>query len=247
MGGICPHCGEGLPRNEQCPCQAIDDSLDDLRPRRAAKREQDRKRRDQMRAAGPVESFTTSEIGNRDGWVCGICQDTSRLVDPGPHAPRALSSSLDHIIPVSGGGQHARANVRIAHLWCNVERNSGEVASSEYMRAQLSRLLDRTPVPEELHRSRFPSRRWPASPRIEYMIALYITAGKVAADPRYGEPATRLTDTARQLSGDDAEDTLRRGLNWIDEITRRRSPVDARWRSAQQDVPELPGSSRQSE
>jgi hypothetical protein len=59
---------------------------------------------------------------------------------------------------------------------------------------------DGTPVPEELHRSRSPSWRWSASPRVEYMIAVYIAADRVAADPRYGNPATRLADTARQRS-----------------------------------------------
>jgi hypothetical protein len=54
------------------------------------------------------------------------------------------------------------------------------------------------------------------------MIALYITAGRVTADPRYGDPATRLVSAARQLSGEDAEDTMRRGLEWIAQVTRRR-------------------------
>lgn len=231
MGYICPYCGEGLPEDEECPCQAVGDGLDDLDPARAAKRQQDRRRRDQMRAAGPVESFTAAEIGNRDAWLCGICQDTARPVDPGPGAPRALSPSVDHIVPVSGGGQHARTNVRITHLWCNVERNSGGIPDPEYMRARLSYLLGGSPVPEELHRSQSPSWQWPAGPRIEYMIALYITAGRVAADPRYGDPATRLASAARRLSGEDAEDTVHRGLKWIDEVTRRRSRIDARWRS----------------
>jgi hypothetical protein len=31
-----------------------------------------------MRANGPVESFTAAEVGKRDGWVCGICQDVTR-------------------------------------------------------------------------------------------------------------------------------------------------------------------------
>jgi len=231
MGYICPYCGEGLPQDEECPSQVIDDVLDDLRPSRAAKREQDRRRRILIRAAGPVESITATEIGERDDWVCGICQDTVRLVDARPDAPRALSPSIDHIIPVSRGGKHTRSNVRITHLWCNVERNSGEPASPIYMRAQLSWLLDGTPVPEELHRSCFPSWRWPASPRIEYMIALYISAGRVAADPRYGEPATRLAHAARQMAGDAAEDAVRRGLDWMERNDRRRSPINAGWRS----------------
>jgi 5-methylcytosine-specific restriction endonuclease McrA len=231
MGYICPYCGEGLPEDEECPCQAAGD-LNDLSFARAARREQDRRRRDQMRAAGPVESFTKNEIGDRDGWVCGICQDTTRPVDSEPGAPRALSPSIDHVVPLSSGGQHVRANVRIAHLWCNVERNNADAPSPEYMRAGLSRVMDGTPIPEELYRSCFTSWRWPARPRIEYMIALSIDAGRVAADPRYGDPATRLTDAARQLSGDAAEDAMRRGRDWMNKVVQRRTPIDARWRSA---------------
>jgi hypothetical protein len=100
------------------------------------------------------------------------------------------------------------------------------------MRALLSRVLDGTPIPEELYRSRFPSWQWPAKPRGEYMIALHIAAGRVAADPRYGEPAKRLADAARRLTGDAAEDTMRRGLDWMNRIVQRRDRIDARWRSA---------------
>src|SRR5216683_6067857 len=94
MGYICPYCGEGLPQDEECPCQLINDVLDDLRPSRAAKREQDQRRRNQIRAAGPVESITATEIGERDDWVCGICPDTVRLVDARPDAPRRCRRPL---------------------------------------------------------------------------------------------------------------------------------------------------------
>jgi hypothetical protein len=184
-----------------------------------------------MRTNGPIESFTAAEIGERDGWICGICQDTNRLVVPRPGAPRALSPSIDHIVPVVSGGTHTRANVRITHLWCNVERNSGKPPPPAVMRAQLSRLMDGTPVPEEVHRSQHPSWRWPAKPRIEYMIALYITAGRVAADPRYGDPATRLADAACRLGGN-PDDAIRRGLDWIEGVNQRRSPIEAQWRSS---------------
>ena len=232
MGYICPFCGEGLPEDEECPCQAVDDALEDPSPARTAKRNQDRRRRDQMQAAGPLESFTKPEIGVRDGWVCGICQDPARLVDPTPGTPRALSPSIDHIVPVSRGGQHTRANVRITHLWCNIERNSSHTPSPESMRARLSQVLDGTPIPEELYRSRFPSWRWPARPRGEYMIALRIAAGLFAADPSYGDPQTRLADAAYQLAGDAAEDATRRGLDWINEVAKRRARINVWWRSA---------------
>lgn len=185
-----------------------------------------------MRKAGPVEAFTAEEIGHRDGWVCGICQDGTRLVDPSPGAPRALSPSIDHIITVSAGGPHARANVRITHLWCNVERGNGRTPSPQYMSAQLSQALDGVPVPEELHRSRAPSRRWPASLRVEYMIALYIKAGWVTGDPRYGDPATRLADIALQRFGAAADDAVRFDLQWVEKGRQCRAQKAAWWRSA---------------
>jgi hypothetical protein len=70
-------------------------------------------------------------------------------------------------------------------------------------------------VPEELHRSRLPSWRWPASQRVEYMIALRITAGWVTGDPRYGDPVTRLADTTAQWLGAAADDAVQSGLHWV--------------------------------
>jgi hypothetical protein len=120
---------------------------------------------------------------------------------------------------------------RITHLWCNVERGNGKTPSPEYMRALLSQVLHGTPVPEELHRSRSPSWAWPASPRIEFMIALYITAGWVAGDPRYGDPVTRLADTARQWTGNAADDAMRSGLEWVKRTRQRRTESTGWWRS----------------
>jgi hypothetical protein len=99
------------------------------------------------------------------------------------------------------------------------------------MRAQLSQVLDGLPVPEELHRSRFPSWRWPASQRVEYMIALRIAAGWVTGDPRYGDPATRLADTATRWLGAAADDAVQSGLHWIGNADQRRAKAAAWWRS----------------
>jgi hypothetical protein len=215
VGYVSPYCGEGLPDDEACPCQAIDDDdPHDRRPGRSARPALDRRRRDRMQAAGPVESFTVAEIGDRDGWVCGICQDMARLVDASPGAARALSPSIDHVIAVSDGGPHARANVRIAHLWCNVERNNSKLLTPEYMRAQLSWLLDGTPVPEELHRSFSPSRRWPASLRVEYMIAIYCPSRHNArlAGMLDRPPAPNPCRVVEDLGGHSAESCCRSPL-----------------------------------
>lgn len=50
----------------------------------------------------------------RDGGICGIC---SSPVDDG-------TSSIDHIVPVSRGGEHSYANTRLAHWLCNSTRGA---------------------------------------------------------------------------------------------------------------------------
>ncbi|MCW2882519.1 MAG: putative phage protein [Sphaerisporangium sp.] len=125
-----------------------------LEARRAHKRRQDQQRRNRIRANGPVESFTVTEIGQRDGWLCGICQDTAHPVDPGRKRPHPLSPSIDHIRPVAGGGTHTRDNVRITHWFCNLKKNTYSDELPEYAKATLARRLYGTPIPEALIRAR---------------------------------------------------------------------------------------------
>lgn len=79
------------------------------------------RRRAQKRGNGARERFTRTEIGDRDGWACGIC---GLPVDKTLRFPDQQSPSLDHIIPLSLGGEHTRANSRIAHWICNVRRGA---------------------------------------------------------------------------------------------------------------------------
>jgi hypothetical protein len=95
------------------------------------------------------------------------------------------------------------------------------------MRAQLSQILDGVPVPEDLHRIKAPLHGAGRQPRGEYVIALYITAGRVSGDPRYGDPATRLADTAAQWHGAAADDAVQSGLHWIDSTERRQAKATA--------------------
>lgn len=66
-----------------------------------------------------VEAFDRREIFERDGWVCQICLDP---IDPSITWPHPMSASLDHIEPVSRGGEHSRANAQASHLTCNVRK-----------------------------------------------------------------------------------------------------------------------------
>jgi hypothetical protein len=79
-------------------------------------------RRARKRDSGEIDRFERSEIGERDGWVCGICHEP---IDPTLCFPNQQSPSLDHIVPLALGGTHTRANSRITHWICNVRRGIG--------------------------------------------------------------------------------------------------------------------------
>jgi len=73
------------------------------------------------RTAG-AEKFEAVEIFERDGWCCGLCggKVNKRLRYPHPR-----SATLDHIVPLSKGGGHSRANTHCAHFVCNVKKQAG--------------------------------------------------------------------------------------------------------------------------
>lgn len=62
-------------------------------------------------------------------WRCGLC---AKAVNPGLRWPHPLSASLDHIVPLSLGGDHTVTNVQLAHLRCNVSK--GISAMNEQLR-----------------------------------------------------------------------------------------------------------------
>ena len=67
------------------------------------------------------DGITDEEILERDGWRCGICRKVIGKKFKYPH-PR--SKSIDHIVPLSHGGDDTAENKRAAHLGCNVARGN---------------------------------------------------------------------------------------------------------------------------
>lgn len=74
---------------------------------------------------GEYESIKNAEIFERDGWVCQLCQ---RPVNKGLSWPHTESASLDHVVPLSRGGDHVRTNVQLAHLGCNIGKGAALTA-----------------------------------------------------------------------------------------------------------------------
>lgn len=83
-------------------------------------------RRTKMVAVGLVRP---SDVFERDGWVCQLCLTP---VDRSLMWPDPASKSLDHIVPVSMGGEHSPENVQLAHLGCNSSRSNRPVGESRY-------------------------------------------------------------------------------------------------------------------
>ncbi|MUL41515.1 HNH endonuclease [Streptomonospora sp. PA3] len=105
------------------------------------RRRQKQLREERKRANGPVEKIDRAEIGDRDGWVCGLCRDP---IDRSYRYPDPRAASVDHIRSIAGGGTETRDNVQIAHWGCNHERNADDVYASveeaEAVRAEIARI-----------------------------------------------------------------------------------------------------------
>jgi hypothetical protein len=77
------------------------------------RREGSRRRRARVRGQF-VETIDMRVLFERDGGRCGIC---------GKKVEKAVAS-VDHILPISKGGLHSYANVRLAHQLCNYRRGN---------------------------------------------------------------------------------------------------------------------------
>lgn len=68
------------------------------------------------------DEITWRELGIRDSWVCHICGGKVRQVPGGAKSP--LGATVDHLIPIAGGGEHRWHNVALAHRKCNTSRGA---------------------------------------------------------------------------------------------------------------------------
>jgi len=82
--------------------------------------QQTQKRRAKQKDAF-VEDVILSILYERDSGACGICE---KPVDRSLLYPAHLSSSIDHVLPISRGGEHSYANTQLAHLGCNISKGT---------------------------------------------------------------------------------------------------------------------------
>lgn len=88
------------------------------RHERRAKRKKERARL----YAAHVETVHATEVFERDGWRCQLCGVRTPRVQRGTFAPTA--PELDHIQPLSAGGEHSYRNVQCACRACNAAKSN---------------------------------------------------------------------------------------------------------------------------
>lgn len=71
-------------------------------------------RRARIKGASEIERIDREAVIARDKSICHIC---------GKKVTRDIT--LDHLIPLSEGGPHTMANLRVAHRSCNSKRRDG--------------------------------------------------------------------------------------------------------------------------
>ena len=91
----------------------------DVERNREAYNRRNAARRALERGANVGETFTRTDIFDRDGWICQLCLAPIdwRLSGRGRFAP-----ALDHIVPLSRGGSHSWDNVQASHSGCNASK-----------------------------------------------------------------------------------------------------------------------------
>jgi len=77
-----------------------------------------------LKLGATVEDFSPLEVFERDGYRCQICMRKTRPDFKDPFHP--LYPNLDHIQPLSKGGEHSRRNTQVLCRQCNMEKNNKE-------------------------------------------------------------------------------------------------------------------------
>lgn len=93
-----------------------------LRAERQARQKRIRRKADKYRRRGAiVERFDPVEVLKRDRWTCRLCGAKTPEKLRGSYAMNA--PELDHIIPISRGGEHSRRNTQCACRQCNMSKS----------------------------------------------------------------------------------------------------------------------------
>lgn len=75
------------------------------------------------KGAEAVEYILPSDVFERDGGICQLCDYP---VNPTVEVPNPFAVTIDHKTPLSKGGSHTMENVQLAHFYCNSAKGDRE-------------------------------------------------------------------------------------------------------------------------
>lgn len=78
-------------------------------------------REERMRGA-IIEPVDIAVLLERDGGICQLCR---KPVGKGRRRFAANYPTIDHIVPISRGGEHSYRNTQLAHRRCNIRKSAG--------------------------------------------------------------------------------------------------------------------------
>ena len=114
----CPVCGELTTRPKYCS----DDCA-----RKAINALHDHRRRIRISDAIVDTDISLKGLYNRDAgicWICGKeCDYSDYTVVNGVFIAGNLYPSIDHVLPLSKGGEHSWDNIKLAHRICNTKKS----------------------------------------------------------------------------------------------------------------------------
>lgn len=119
---------EARPRKNPAPapCLTCSQGMFPFPPRNCPACVTQRKRGEKRRRAAlkrgvATESYTLAEIAERDRYRCGLCR---KRVAMAKAVPDSDAPTVDHVVPLSCGGDDTRANVQLAHFLCNSRKSA---------------------------------------------------------------------------------------------------------------------------
>jgi 5-methylcytosine-specific restriction endonuclease McrA len=92
-----------------------------------------------------------AQLYRRDSGMCGICKAP---VDRTLRYPHPMSATIDHIVPISKGGQHESHNLQLAHSRCNISKGNREVGGGGWLSFPSELFIERVSAAQEPSSSR---------------------------------------------------------------------------------------------
>lgn len=94
-----------------------------VKANREKAREQVR-RRYALKKSVTVERVDYEAIVQRDGMVCYLCRSEITSLE---------DLHFDHVVPISRGGEHSMANVKLAHATCNLRKHDKLISELDWI------------------------------------------------------------------------------------------------------------------